>query len=293
MVIVKLHGGMANQMFPYAAARRLAHVLDTELKLDVTGFSAYHERRDLDFRKYALGVFDIQENFATGEEIEWLTTREKNALETIFCRKAGRPRSYVRERYYHFDPEIMELRGDVYLDGNWNSPRYFEDVAPLIRKEFSFRQPPAGKNVELLEMIEAVVAVSIHVRRGDYVSNPKVHTIYGCCGLDYYRRAIEFIAEKVPSSHFFAFSDDPEWVRANLCFDWPLTIVDCNGPLDAHEDLRLMSRCRHHIIANSGFSWWGAWLNPDPSKIVLAPRQWFQSQKYDAKDVVPTEWVRV
>lgn len=293
MIIVKLHGGMANQMFPYAAARRLAHVLDTELKLDVTGFSVYRERQDLAFRKYSLGVFNIQESFATLAEIERLTTRKKRVLENIFSRKAARPASYVKERHFHFDPRIMELNGDIYLDGNWNSFRYFEDITPLIRKEFTLRQPPTGHNAELLELIDTTASVSVHVRRGDYVSNPKVNAIYGCCGLDYYRRAIEFIGEKLPSPHFFVFSDDPQWVRSNLFLDWPMTLVDCNGPLDAHEDLRLMSRCRQHIIANSGFSWWGAWLDPNPEKVVVAPEHWFSNNRPETRDLLPSDWVRL
>jgi hypothetical protein len=222
-----------------------------------------------------------------------LTWREPGVLERLLRRKPKRPATHVRERQYHFDPRVLQLRGDVYLDGNWNSPKYFEDVAPLIRQEFTFRQPATGRNRELLAAIDAVNAVSVHVRRGDYIADPKVASIHGTCGLDYYRACLDLIAERIRDPHFFLFSDDPQWVREHLSLKWPSTVVDHNGPLDGHEDMRLMSCCRHHIIANSGFSWWAAWLNPNPDKIVLAPRQWFSTTKHDTRDLIPAGWIRL
>jgi hypothetical protein len=185
MIIVKLAGGLANQMFPYAAGRRLAHVLGVELKLDVSGFSVYEKRRDIDLRRYALGVFNIRESFATAEEIMALTCREPGFWDKLLQRKPRPPHSCVKERHFHFDPEILRLRGSVYLQGNWNSEKYFADIADIIRQDFTFKQAPAGRNLEQLDEITAVESVGIHIRRGDYVTNPKASQVHGTCDLAY------------------------------------------------------------------------------------------------------------
>jgi len=293
MVIVKLSGGLANQMFPYAAGRRLAKSLETELKFDVSGFTVYEEQQSLDFRRYSLGVFNVKEDFATIDECEALTSREPSLLEKMFCRKPRRPSTYIKERHYHFDQEILQLKGDIYLQGNWNSEKYFADIKDIIRQDFTFKHPPTGRNLELLNEISSVESVSIHVRRGDYVSNSKANQVHGTCNLSFYQAGVALIAGCVAKPHFFIFSDDLQWVREHLSLSLPCTFVDHNGPLDGHEDLRLMSQCKHNIIANSGFSWWGAWLNSNPGKIVVAPKAWFQVKKYDTNDLIPPSWVRL
>ncbi|BCR05185.1 alpha-1,2-fucosyltransferase [Desulfuromonas versatilis] len=293
MVIAKVSGGLANQMFPYAAGRRLAHALGTELKLDLSGFADYAGNPDLAPRKYGLGVFNIQERFASAEEVAALTQGENTLLRRLLGKKPRRPASYVKEKGFGFDPGVLELSGDVYLQGNWNSEKYFSDISDILRREFSFKQAPSGKNLELIEQIASVNAVSLHVRRGDYVSISKVNEVHGTCSLDYYHRCVEKLAQSVDRPHFFVFSDDPQWVMDNLRLSFASTYVTHNGPDQGHEDLRLMSHCRHHIIANSGFSWWGAWLNPDPGKIVLAPKKWFATPKYDTSSLIPEGWLRL
>lgn len=293
MVIVRLIGGLANQMFPYATARRIAHALDTELKLDISGFSIYGQRDDLEFRRYSLGVFNIQENFATEEEIRRLTVAQKGWMRKLLKKKARRPPSYIKEKQYHFDPSIMDLQGDIYLAGNWNSSRYFEDIDFILWREFTFKEEPTGKNRECLDKIKDFESVSIHVRRGDYVTNAKVNQVHGICDLDYYKKSIAAVAERVENPHFFIFSDDVAWTRKNLIIDFPYTIVDHNTTLAGHEDMRLMSQCKHNIIANSGFSWWAAWLNKNPDKLVIAPQKWFNTEKYDTSSLIPAAWHRV
>lgn len=280
-------------MFPYAAGRRLAHILDTKLKLDISGFSACQQAQDIGFRQYSLGVFNIHAEIATSEEILALTSQEAGWLDKLFRRKPRRPASYVKEKHYHFDPDILELKGDIYLAGNWNSERYFADIADIVRHEFKFKRQPVGRNLKLLGAISSVESVSLHVRRGDYVSNAKASQVHGLCGLDYYRAAVDLIARRVPHPRFFIFSDDPVWVRENLQLDWPYELVDHNGPLDGHEDMRLMSHCKHNIIANSGFSWWAAWLNGSPHKIVVAPKKWFRIERYDTSTLIPEGWIQL
>jgi len=293
MIIVKLAGGMANQMFPYALGRHLAYKLNTDLKLDISGFQAYENRSDIAFRRYAINVFNIVETFASPEEVKALTVRGKNLFERLFLKKASRPKSYIKEQQRHFDPSILGLKGDLYLEGNWNSPKYFDDIDPIIRSDFTFRQPPSETNLKLIDRILSLNAVSIHVRRGDYVWNAKVNSYHGLCSLEYYQRSAKYIADHVELPHFFIFSDDPAWVHENLHLNWPTTIVDHNSPLQEHEDMRLMSLCHHNIIANSGFSWWAAWLNQHPDKMVIAPERWVATPKHDVSSLLPQDWIRL
>ena len=297
MVIVRLHGGLANQMFPYAAGRRLSQVIGTQLKLDIAGFSVYHERSDIDFRQYGLSVFNIEESFATPDEIAKLTMVQQGKLtgfvHRLFHNKPKRPKSYVREKHIHFDPDILSLHDDVYLDGNWNSWHYFADIESIIRSDFTFRNPATGENRIFLEKIMSCESASLHVRRGDYANDVKTNSIHGTCSLEYYQSAMQFIAARVKDPHFFVFSDDLNWVKDNLRIPFSCTFVDCNGPLSGHEDMRLMSHCNHNVIANSGFSWWASWLNQHHGKIVVAPRKWFNSSKYEMYTPVPDEYVKL
>jgi hypothetical protein len=179
-----------------------------------------------------------------------------------------------------------------YLMGNWQSERYFAHISNTVRADFSFRDLLAGKNNELAEFIGKVNAVSLHVRRGDIASNPASLAVHGLCSLDYYRRAIEHVATRLTKPEFVIFSDDMNWVRENLHINYPCHYVDHNKGLESYNDMRLMSLCRHHILANSSFSWWGAWLNPKIDKIVVAPHRWCAAD-YDSSDIVPSSWIQM
>jgi hypothetical protein len=162
----------------------------------------------------------------------------------------------------------------------------------VIRRDFTFSRKISAETGKIMRAVAAVNAVSLHVRRGDYVADARINQIYGTCDLDYYQRCCALVGGRVPNPHFFLFSDDPGWVHDHLKLDFPLTVIDHNGPDDGWQDMFLMSRCRHHIVANSGFSWWGAWLNSRPDKIVCAPANWYQSGKYDESTLVPSDWIR-
>ncbi len=293
MVIVKLIGGLGNQLFQYAAARKLANKHSTELKLDVSGFETYK------LHKYSLSHFNIQENFASEGEINALTGQRKEGTITRIFRRALHkpaklPATHIKEKNpFHFDPEILNLPDGVYLEGYWQSEKYFSDIESIVRKELTVKTPLSGKDKELAKQMDSCDSVSIHIRRGDYVTNPHTSMVHGTSDLDYYNRCIRSIAESVKNPHFFVFSDDPEWVRDNLNPPYPTTFVDHNGADRNHEDLRLMSQCKHNIIANSTFSWWGAWLNSNPEKVVLAPKLWFRSDKYNNKDLIPDRWIKI
>ena len=292
MIIVKLRGGLGNQMFQYAIGRRMAYVLGVKLKLDIFGFANYK------LRTYDLSPFNIQENFASPEEVTALTIRKRGIAERVIRRVLRKPPkrapTYIREKkLFHFDPDILDLSDGVYLEGSWQNEKYFADIEAIIRQEFTVKIPQAGKDKELAEQIASCESVSLHIRRGDYVSNSHTNQFHGTCDLDYYLRCVDCLTKTVKNPHFFIFSDDPEWAHNNLKLPYPMTIVDHNKADKDYEDLRLMSQCKHHIIVNSTFSWWGAWLSQNSEKIVLAPKRWLKSDDYDPKDLIPDKWTKV
>lgn len=196
----------------------------------------------------------------------------------------------VVEPHFHYWSGIREVSHNAYLAGHWQSEKYFSDASETIRSDFTFRHPLTKQNAELAGRIGQTMAVSLHVRRGDYVSDTKANAAHGLCSLEYYRAAVLLMAEHVECPEFFVFSDDIAWVKANLKIDFPSRYLDHNQGAESYNDMRLMSLCRHHIIANSSFSWWGAWLNPNPDKLVIAPKKWFA---YDSNvaDLFPAGWV--
>lgn len=268
MIIVKLIGGLGNQLFQYALGRHVAEIHNTELLLDLSEFETY------ELHKYALFGLNVKENFATKDQI--------NALPVC------------KEKHFHFDPEFKNFPNDVVLKGYWQTEKYFVDIEDIIREECSLKNAAGGKDKEVLQSITMLNSVSLHIRRGDYVKNTYESQILVSKDLEYYNQCVEYIAERVPDCHFFIFSDDPAWVKENLKLSYPVIFVDHNDANTNYEDLRLMSYCKHNIICNSSFSWWGAWFNSNPEKIVCAPKKWFSDEtKYiDSKNLVPERWVK-
>jgi|WetSurMetagenome_2_1015567.scaffolds.fasta_scaffold84469_3 hypothetical protein len=291
MIIVQLVGGLGNQMFQYAAGRYLAYSLNTELKLDISQF-----RQDA-LREYHLSVFNITENIASATDLDQvrrpLAWNIKHPLEWLrsMIRRNVQIR-YVKEKHFHFDQEILALPDNVYLEGYWQSEKYFAKISDIIKKEFSFVNPPSRINQEILDEIRGCNSVSLHIRRGDYVSNQKTMEILGVLGIEYYIRALNFMEKNVIKPHIFVFSDDIQWARKNLKTNLPLHFVDHNRMKMNYEDLRLMSNCQYYIIANSSFSWWGAWLGSNSEKIVITPKNWFNQPKMDARDLIPDSWIK-
>jgi hypothetical protein len=187
------------------------------------------------------------------------------------------------------------LPDGVYLKGNWQSPKYFADIAEIIRNEFTLKKRLTEKSLRLAELIDSNESVSIHVRRGDYAQTSNGLQHHGVCGEDYYCRCVDHIRQGVKHPQFFIFSDDPSWAADNFGHLEGSVFVD-NDSHDACQDLWLMSHCKHNIIANSTFSWWGAWLNRHEGKIVLAPKQWFAEEvqfSMRTEDLFPSEWIAI
>jgi hypothetical protein len=200
---------------------------------------------------------------------------------------------YIREKYHHFDLNILDAPNHVYLDGFWQSPRYFSGIDESLRQEFAVKHPESDLFNQISEQITHTYSVSLHVRRGDMANDPQTNRLHGTCDLNYYKLAVEYLSIHVSQPHFFIFSDEPEWVKENLNLQFPSTLVSYHGSLTDYEEMHLMSLCQHHIIANSTFSWWGAWLNPKPDKIVIAPQKFFDAFAYDhdTKDLYPSSWI--
>jgi hypothetical protein len=291
MIIVKLKGGLGNQLFQYATGRAIAERTGMTLKLDVSSYQSDA------LRNYRLRAYPVVDKFATAEEIEclnpskahyarWTASRIRNALKPYYGR------SYLKERGFPFDPAILQVRQPVYLNGYWQSEKYFADIADVLVREFTPASPLSPENEALVVRMAASSSVSLHIRRGDYVASPEALRVHGVVPLDYYRQAMSLMAGRVPAPHFFIFSDDMAWVQENLSADHPMTFVGSERSNQDYDDLRLMSCCRHHITANSSFSWWGAWLNRRPDKIVVAPQKWFAAP-IDTRDLIPAGWIRV
>ena len=197
---------------------------------------------------------------------------------------------FIVEPHFDYWPGISETPKHCYFAGYWQSEKYFRNHGNVIRADLTFKDPLTGQNLEWASRIGGSMAVGMHVRRGDYAANPKTLAVHGLCSPDYYRSAVDFIASHVDTPVFFVFSDDIPWVMEHLKIGLPCHYIDHNKGLASHNDMRLMSLCRHHIIANSSFSWWGAWLNSAPGKIVIAPRRWFANGRA-VDDLIPEGWL--
>ncbi len=298
MILVRLSGGLGNQMFQYAAGRRLALVHDTALRLD-TGRLRHTAPGDT-LREFALGCLAITADLATPAEEQLCARLEQKAAAPLGrllgrCGRAVRRSGthYVRQKSPAFDGSILSQPDNCCLDGSWQSEQYFCDIRETLLREFTpFRQLVAPDR-RLADEISSCSAVSLHVRRGDYLTNAQAARHHGTCSVDYYRRAVTHLAAHGTDVRLFIFTDDPKWVAENLSFELPSTLVSGADDGDPCRDLMLMRLCRHHIIANSSFSWWGAWLADDPAKMVIAPERWFADPGRDASAIVPETWLRV
>jgi hypothetical protein len=300
MIISHLMGGLGNQMFEYAAGLALARRRRTVLKLDTT---FYHEH-DVDDRHYSLDCFNVNAQFATAEEIQRLktkTTWQERALARMLnvcgvrrfdlLLKPGGAAHYQKQWTYY--PEFWDLPDHTYLHGNFMSEKFFAPVADLVRHQFTFRYPPTPAVEEMAARIKSGPSVAVHFRRGDYLPGAKYEGMGVLVG-DYYNEAMASLRRRVPGdTTYYLFSDDIEAIEREYKPAVPHVFVKCCQHANYYDKIRLMQTCDHNIIANSTFSWWAAWLNPNPDKIVIAPRQWFAKSKNSDVDVVPEAWLRI
>jgi len=293
MIASNIIGGLGNQMFQFACGHATASRLNQPLFVCLDQFERYklHNGYQLD------NIFNVNAPELSCEaRDELLGWRGEPNIRKVIAKlgfSAIMPEKWFQESSLRYCEGINSIDGDCYLHGYWQSERYFKDYADDIRQVFKFNHQITGKNLEVLSMMRQQPSISVHVRRGDYLSN-KNNKIFNCLGVDYYLEGLKILINRFPGSKIFLFSDDPEWVRASLDpFIPDASIINHNFGENSYWDMMLMSSADHHIIANSSFSWWGAWLNPSKEKVVIAPKEWYLNSPDRCSDLIPEDWVRI
>lgn len=291
---MQLVGGLGNQMFQYAHGRALARRHHMDLALDFVCLSSGTPRHyQLDRLQVSAGRADSAATqcfkIVPGRALRIAKRLIPERLQPLEWRP-----QILRENHFPATPVVLDSSRDAYVTGYWQSERYFDALSDELRAEFQPSTEASAATRRTLAAIAAADSVSVHVRRGDYVTRPEAALFHGVLGLEYYRAAVTRLERERASSHYYVFTDDPSWVRAGFDIGVPFSVVDAND-CDAPEwDLVLMSACRRHIIANSSFSWWGAWLDPRQDKQVIAPQRWFlASDAPDVSDLLPANWIRL
>lgn len=296
-----MKGGLGNQLFQYALGRNLSILNNTKLRIDI---SFYYFQTDKVIDRRVLGLqhfnllFDIKKPIIIMYPVSLFFYRLKSLLIRKYCRlrdrlfpdKLGK---YIIREDFNFDSRILQLKGNVALDGYWQNEKYFIEIRDVLRQEIRPREELLKDHTELINRILNCNSISLHVRRSDK-TRTKINIT---CSKYYYDTAIERIYTKVSKPNFYVFSDDIEWVKQNLKIPEPVHFVSEIIKKD-YLELYLISLCKYHIISNSSFSWWGAWLSANPNKIVISPNEWYNckyinEEKLGLKDLIPPDWIRI
>jgi hypothetical protein len=289
LIIVKLQGGLGNQMFQYAIARSLATRYATGYALDHHFLESREPQATHVFRNYDLDIFTLQAPKATAAQIANFFPSPSIANR---LRKLSLLRRYhfIIEPHFHYYPEVFERSKHCYLDGYWQSEKYFQPVAEELRTAFRFSLPILPASQELLQQLQLSGSVCLNVRRSDFVTN----TFHTLCSMRYYRHAMELIRGRVANARFFVFSDDKDWCRQQFAGEAGVEVVgeEHNG-FKYGNFLQLMSACRHFIIPASSYGWWAVWLANRNDNIVIAPDRWFSYPDWDIRDLMPDRWIKL
>ncbi|MDB4078797.1 alpha-1,2-fucosyltransferase [Amylibacter sp.] len=285
MIYSRIRGGLGNQLFQYCAARSLADSLGTSLGLDTRDFNQNSP--------YLLGLknFNIRADFNPSVMIKH---KNDGYIKYLIDIAFGKKQKIYKETSLNFNEKFLLLQNNSYLKGYWQTEKYFKDNKKNILNDLKIINPQSNQNKKISKKIAGTTSVSLHIRRGDYVTNTAYNAAHGTCSLTYYKNAINHLINKIGKNFtVFAFSDDPEWVSSNLKLPVSICFIDNNSSEYSYEDLRLMSECNHNIIANSSFSWWGAWLNTNHHKTVIAPNSWYADQSLKNNDIIPSNWTKI
>lgn len=286
MIIITIEGGLGNQMFQYALGKALATKNNCELKLDLSCLME-DPKRD-----YALDCFNVDEAFASKKEVSDIKYG-KSVFSKIWTRLTDKNRNLIREKELHkFDSSVLDTGNQKILKGYWQHLDYVNFAKEIISKHFIFDKDFNNKTKDQLADIDSTESVSVHIRRGDFVYDPEIAQVHGNCELEYFKTAIEYIREHVKDPSFYIFTDDPDWADEHFRAEKNCSIVRGNQEAHPGFDLLLMSGCKHNIISNSSYSWWGAYLNRNKDKVIVAPKRWY-SNGVDTEGFIPRAWIRL
>ncbi len=295
MIVVKLQGGLGNQMFQYAVSSILALKSKSNVKIEDSFFENTEKSKGFTPRQFELSVFDNHYQFVTLKEIDCFTKLSKfNQLKKYYG--LNYPMVFM-EPSLKYDAAVLKLKAPVYLEGYFQSYHYLEGFESFVKDLFSFSTMNLDeKNKNILAEINNTETVSVHIRRGDYVNDKLTQQFHGNCAKEYYLEAIHRMEQKSKGLTYVFFSDDIAWVKEEFADLLVKKIfVDENNGSASWKDMFLMTHCSHNIIANSSFSWWGAWLNSFSEKTVIAPKKWFLNTDANekTKDLIPESWIRI
>ncbi|MCX2450385.1 alpha-1,2-fucosyltransferase [Pedobacter sp. PLR] len=285
MKIIRFLGGLGNQMFQYAFYKAIEKRFP-DVKADLTGFKDYPLHNGLELER----IFDIQLTKVTPLINDLYNTDNRNWILRKLRRLLNLKNAYKRDDHpFTFDPGVFQNSEFLYYWGYWQNQGYFIDIAEEIKAAFTFKLPLNEENQQILQQIKEANSIAVHIRRGDYLKDP---LLGGCCGKDYYQQAIDVIQKTTANPQFFIFSDDISWCKESLSLTGA-TFISWNKGQDSYIDMQLMSQCKHNIIANSSFSWWAAWLNQHPNKIVIGPNKWVNDPLYAGNNIIPPDWIQL
>lgn len=294
MIIANLNGGLGNQMFQYANAKAVAVRKGVNFLVDTSLYEKNRMHHGFELGK----IFKLPVSVATKADLKQVLGYLQSPLPHRILARLPLPKTFskkfITEPHFEYWDGLLNCPNEAYLFGYWQSERYFLDCEADIRREFTFQPFQDQSNIELAQKIQdSQCAVSVHVRRGDFVNNPKANAYHGALSPSYYSDALAHLARTLPTMECFLFSDDIKWVKENLDLGaFKVHFVSHNMGIYSYQDMALMSLCDHHVIANSSFSWWGAWLNASQDKIVIAPKYWFV-QPINTKDLIPASWIKL
>lgn len=287
MIVVKLQGGLGNQMFQYAMGKAMAKLHDSPFELDVDFLldRTPNKASGFVFRDYDLDVFSITPRIApSGQERRY---SHQGFLDKIIS--GFKTKKVYKEPFFHFDHNALSVQPDVYLDGYWQSPKYFASVEKELREDFKFVHEVEPQSKKLYEDILQTDAVCVNVRRADFLTN----SYHGVCGMNYFEPAIHHLASSLSNPKLFIFSDDPQWCQDNFKSKFSMEVVDhTHKGFKFSNQLQLMAACKHFIIPNSTFAWWAVWLSNKKESKIIAPTQWFADAAIDTRDLVLEHWMK-
>lgn len=289
MFYIGLRGGLGNQLFQYAFALSASKQQGIPFAFDLHYYE--HQPKKDTPREYLLHHFNIEAPIATATD----TSRFHNTFAT-YARKIRR--RFVPQHDYVYNPKQLRVSHNQYLEGFWQSEKYFSSYASLLSTQITLKEPLTPSADAIAQAIQhhkeqGIITVLLHIRRGDYVTNPSASAFHGAQTTEYYAQALTHIESLISTPfHIYITTDDITWTKEHIHTSHPVTYIS-NPLIPDYQEFMLMSACDHFIISNSSFSWWPAWLGSHPKKIVIAPKSWVKDPSVPTPDIIPDSWITI